>query len=275
MFDDEHNSDSGQEQNYDYIFEALEKRGTQGTKETFTSGDILISDSDGNVQKATVPSVIKVFAPSLIFAVLLISIGVVGRINGMLSVMIMGLMFMGVAVWKSFTAEKKFRPHPVMIIICIMGISMVYSSAAELIYQKNPFFDMSSFRLYSILGLGIGIMLCGIVMLAISIWKMKTCSTQITARCTKIQRVGYRNGRAFGSVTWTYEYEGVPYTGTVYNIMLTTFDEGVEEQIFVDPAHPGRIRCKGLDPLLGWAIGFTIFGMLLIGGCIAFDLFYC
>lgn len=272
MFDNEHNSASGQEQNYDYIFEALEKGGTQ---ETFTSGDILITDSEGNVQKATFPTVIKAFAPALIVAALLITIGVVSQINGMLSIMIMGLTFMGVSVWKSFTAEKKFRPHPVLMIILIIGISMVYSAAAEMIYQKNPGLDMNSFRLYSILGLGIGIMLYGIVMLSISIWKMKTCSTQTTARCTKIQRVGYRNGRAFGNVTWAYEYEGIPYTGTVHNITLTTIDEGVEEQIFVNPAHPGRIRCKGLDPMVGWAIGFTIFGMLLIGGCIAFGQFYC
>ncbi|MBE6850687.1 MAG: hypothetical protein E7504_02960 [Ruminococcus sp.] len=267
-----HNSDpvSGQsegqtqEQNYDYIFEELERQNA------CSSGGIMITDTEGNTKKATVPLALKVFAPALIFIAVIVLIFIASAFSDMLAVALGGFLFMGVTGWKSFTDDKKFRPHPILLIVFIVGVGMAYSAIATMIHRANPIFDIERFQMNSTLGFGIAVLLCGIVMLADSIWKLATCKTEITACCSKIQRMGFQNGKPFGNVTWVYDYEGVSYTERTYNIILNMLEEGAKGKIYIDANHPKRLRRKGIPPLTGWSILFIIAGALMIAAYVFF-----
>lgn len=246
------------EQKYDYIFKELEKQ------EMLKSGKPLLISTDGKAEQATAPKAFKVLLPMMIFIGAMILIVITAEINPMLGMTIFGMMFMGVSLWMSYVGDKKFRPEPLLILVFLIGLGTSYAAASTMIYEMNPFFDMELFKVRSVLGFGIGIAICGIAVILSDVITYTTCNMQVQAACTEIKSIGRINGRPFGTVTWQYEWDGVSYTRKTYNTIIGMLCEGTVDVIFLNPAHPERIRSSKKSSSWGWGVFYLIAGIFMI-----------
>ncbi len=251
------NPANGQEQNYDYIFEELDRQ------EQLRSGKILIKHPDGRSEPATGKKFLKVFLPVFIF------FGAVGLMiafaesNPMVTLVIFGMIFMGVAIFASHVGGGKLRPQPMMYLFFIAGLATSYAGAASMICQAKPF-DMDAFTENSVCGFGIGTAILGIVLIVCEIIRIGGCRTEVMATCREIKRKGRVNGHPFGTVTWEYEWDYNSYTEKTYNTIIGELCEGTTEMIFINPANPKAIRLKGQTGAWGWGVFYTAAGIVLI-----------
>ena len=248
---------SGQEQNYDYIFEELDRQ------EQLRAGKILITHPDGKTEFTSAPKTALSCLPVILilaaFGLILLS----SAINQILSSLFLGLKFMGISLWMSYVGDKKFQPDPLMILGSIIGFAIAYAATATLIYEANPFFDMELFNTRSVLGFGIGIAACGVALILSDIIVFTSRNTQVLATCLAIKIIGRINGRPYGNVIWKYEWEGVSYISTTYNTIIGTLCDGSTDVIFINPAKPRRIRTRKKSTSWTWGIVFLFIGSAL------------
>ncbi|MBR6618426.1 MAG: hypothetical protein IKL00_11225 [Oscillospiraceae bacterium] len=250
-----HDKNSGQEQNYDYIFEELDRQ------ELLRSGKPVITYPDGKTEAATGKKLFKAWLPALIFIAACILLVIASNFNPMTGMVIFGMIFMAVAVFVSHVGGGKFRPQPMMYLFFIVGLAISYAGAATIIYEEKPFFDMELFKQRSLLGFGIGTAILGICLIAGEIIRMRTCRTKVQATCKEIKSIGRINGRPFGTITWTYDWEFGSYTTKTHNTIIGELCEGMSETVYINPAHPERIRLKGQRGKWGWGVFYMIAGI--------------
>lgn len=248
---------SGQEQNYDYIFEELDRQ------EQLRAGKLLITHPDGETEVASAPKTGISCLPAILILAAFQLILLSSAINQMLSSFFFGLTLMGISIWMSYTGDKKFQPQPLMILVSIIGFAIAYAATATLIYEASPFFDMELFKTRSVLGFGIGIAACGVALILSDIIVFTSRNTQVLATCLAIKIIGRINGRPYGNVIWKYEWEGVSYTSTSYNTIIGTLCDGSTDVIFINPAKPGRIRTRRKTSSWTWGVVFLFIGSVL------------
>lgn len=247
-----------QEQNYDYIFEELDRQ------ELLRSGKPLITHPDGKTEVATGKKLLKAWLPALIFIAACILLVIASKFNPMTAMVIFGMIFMGVALLVSHVGGGKFRPQPMIYLFFIVGLAISYAGAATIIYEEKPFFDMELFKQRSLLGFGIGMAILGICLIAGEIIRMTTCRTQVQATCKEIKSKGRINGRPFGTITWTYDWEFGSYTTKTYNTIIGELCEGMSKMVYINPAHPESIRLKGQRGAWGWGVFYMIAGFAAV-----------
>ena len=248
---------SGQEQNYDYIFEELDRQ------EQLREGKHLITHPDGETEFASAPKTGISCLPAILILAAFQLILLSSAFNQILSSFFFGLTLMGISIWMSYTGDKKFQPQPLMILVSIIGFAIAYAATATLIYEASPFFDMELFKTRSVLGFGIGIAACGVALILSDIIVFTSRNTQVLATCLAIKIIGRINGRPYGNVIWKYEWEGVSYTSTSYNTIIGTLCDGSTDVIFINPAKPGRIRTRRKTSSWTWGVVFLFIGSVL------------
>ncbi|MBR4102075.1 MAG: hypothetical protein IKK51_09400 [Oscillospiraceae bacterium] len=248
---------SGQEQNYDYIFEELDRQ------EQLRAGKPVITYPDGETEVASAPKTGISCLPAILILAAFQLILLSSAINQMLSSFFFGLTLMGISIWMSYAGDKKFQLQPLMILVSIIGFAIAYAATATLIYEASPFFDMELFKTRSVLGFGIGIAACGVALILSDIIVFTSRNTQVLATCLAIKIIGRINGRPYGNVIWKYEWEGVSYTSTSYNTIIGTLCDGSTDVIFINPANPGRIRTRRKTSSWTWGVVFLFIGSVL------------
>ncbi|MBR6617503.1 MAG: hypothetical protein IKL00_06490 [Oscillospiraceae bacterium] len=253
---------SGQEQNYDYIFEQLDKMQQEESQEKLTSRDVVISDSEGRAVKATPENLLRAVAPSLIIMVVMLMTGFFFDINETVSFLLIGCLLIGIAVWRTFFGKYKYHPHPIMLVFLTVGtLELIYVtaiSARRLLPACNPLRSVG----FAALGFGVIVTVYGVILLCRAQLYEKNCTTEITARCSKIHNEGFQCGKPCYFIFWEYEFGNTACKAMTCHDAVVSTEENTDATVYIDPAHPQRLRCGEKTILRKWASFYTVFGIL-------------
>ena len=247
---------SKQEQNYDYIFEELDKK----EKVQKLNKPHFLHD-DGTVEPVTFLGLLKYWAPMFIFLGLFIVTIITYQINEQFALIPFGSLFMVMPLWVAFAGKGKFRPRPEHYLFLIVGLIFVVVAVSSIVHTINPFFDMELFKKRSVLGFGVGITVLSIALIAYDIIFAKIYRAQVQATFVEAEYRAYAGNKPFGTVTWQYEWEGRSYTGKTYNTTYGDMQKGMTKILCINPSRPERIRINEKGISWGWGVFYLIIGI--------------
>lgn len=262
MLDDERNSDSQQEQNYDHIFDTAEKN-DNSLKDRLLNNKKLYYIKDGEYEMTTLMKLIVIVGPLFILffltAILLFVMDVGIRATFVLAAVVM----IAIAIWRTFFGRIKYHPQPLICYMLTWGILLVLTNIVYEIQKMNPSVDTLRFFGFSALCFSVIFIVYGTILLCRQRMHDKACRTQIMARCTKFQKMLAQAGKPHMILTWEYEFGDVAYKVTSYHDEVRSTQEGTEAPIRIDPEHPQRLCCEEKPVIKTWAAKYVRFGVLL------------
>ncbi|MBR4102076.1 MAG: hypothetical protein IKK51_09405 [Oscillospiraceae bacterium] len=262
MLDDERNSDSQQEQNYDHIFDTAEKN-DNSLKDRLLNNKKLYYIKDGEYEMTTLMKLIVIVGPLFILffltAILLFVMDVGIRATFVLAAVVM----IAIAIWRTFFGSIKYHPQPLICYMLTWGILLVLTNIVYEIQKMNPSVDTLRFFGFSALCFSVIFIVYGTILLCRHRMHDKACRTQIMARCTKFQKMLAQAGKPHMILTWEYEFGDVAYKVTSYHDEVRSTQEGTEAPIRIDPEHPQRLCCEEKPVIKTWAAKYVRFGVLL------------
>lgn len=247
-----HDKKSKRKENYDYIFRELDRQEQRRTKKYFT----------GPNGEDETKLVLKSFLPIVIYIALFFVLLVISGFNEKMSMVAVGMVFIGGALLASHMGKGIFRPHPILLFVFIIGLAICYAAAAIMYFEAHPQLNPTLFQKNSILGFGIGTAVIGGFMIVSEIAGVVICNTQVEATCVKTELRVCANGTNYGNITWQYEWDGVSYTRNTYNSCLEGMRAGLTDHLHVNPLHPKLIRYKIRVGSYGWGAFYIVAGIV-------------
>lgn len=263
MLDDERNSDSQQEQNYDYIFDTIDK--TEAQKRGWMQNNIILCFLTEKFKLETnslmrlivliSPYFFMILSTAIVFFIVDIGISAVS--------VLAGVVMIGIAVWRTFFGRIKYHPQPLICYMLTWGILLVLTNIVYKIQKTDP--SVSALRIFgfSALCFSVIFIVYGTILLCRHRMHDKACRTQIMARCTKFQKMLAQAGKPHMILTWEYEFGDVAYKVTSYHDEVRSTQEGTEAPIRINPEHPQRLCCEEKPVIKTWAAKYVRFGVLL------------
>ncbi len=251
-----HNPVNGQEQNYDYIFEELDRQENPPKWGCFLH-------HDGKIEPLTLRSLIKNWGVWFLFLGVFVAIVIMYKYDARLAVAPLGIFFMMIPIWLAIADKGKFRLRPAHYLFLIVGLVISYSSVAMHICSVKPF-DMELFKERSVLGFGIGITVLGIALIAYHIVFDKRYCEKVKATFADARFRVYVNGDPFGDVTWSYEWAGRSYTCKTYNTTFGDLQIGATKKLRINPSRPERVRMEAEGDSMGWGVFYLFVGMYVV-----------